>query len=108
MGGGLEQAHIWNVFNRYLGQGDCVIAEVGCSQFGTLGIALPPLSEYYTQIFYSCIGFTVGATLGTLVARKELAKPGRVILFVGDGSLQMTVQVSDQFNHYLEPTLLTV
>lgn len=57
-------------------------------------MTLPAESEYYTQLFYSCIGFTVGATLGTLVARKELAKSGRVILFVGDGSLQMTVQVS--------------
>lgn len=90
--GPLQQANIWNVFNRFLRKGDCVIAEVGSSQFGTLGMTLPAESEYYTQLFYSCIGFTVGATLGTLVARKELAKSGRVILFVGDGSLQMTVQ----------------
>lgn len=56
-------------------------------------MTLPRDSEYHTQLFYSCIGFTVGATLGSLVARKELGKTGRVILFVGDGSLQMTVQV---------------
>jgi pyruvate decarboxylase len=55
---------------------------------------LPSNCEYYSQFFYSCIGFTVGATLGTLVARRELGKEGRVILFVGDGSLQMTAQVT--------------
>lgn len=55
---------------------------------------LPSNCEYYSQLFYSCIGFTVPATLGTLIARRELGAQGRVILFVGDGSLQMTVQVS--------------
>lgn len=59
-------------------------------------MTLPEDARYYTQIYYSCIGFTVGATLGTLVALKEmdLLSSRRVILFVGDGSLQLTVQVS--------------
>jgi pyruvate decarboxylase len=70
-----------------------VIAEVGSSQFGSMNMPLPANAEYYTQLFYSSIGFTVGATLGTLIARKEQDRKGRVILFVGDGSLQMTVQV---------------
>lgn len=59
-------------------------------------MSLPRGCQYYTQMFYSCIGFTVGATLGTLVAREEMKKPGRVFLFVGDGSLQMSVQVREQ------------
>lgn len=92
--GPLKQRHIWHVFNSYLRDGDCVIAEVGSSQFGTLTMTLPANAQYYTQIFYSCIGFTVGSTLGTLIARREMNLKGRVILFVGDGSLQLTVQVS--------------
>lgn len=91
--GPLEQSHIWNAFNSFLRENDCIIAEVGTSQFGTLGMELPSNCEYTTQLFYSSIGFTVGALLGVLVARKEQGKPGRVILFIGDGSLQMTVQV---------------
>lgn len=55
---------------------------------------LPANCEYYSQLFYSSIGFTVPAALGSLIARMELNRTGRVILFVGDGSLQMTVQVS--------------
>ncbi len=34
----------------------------------------------------------MGACLGACVAAKELKKPGRVVLLVGEGSLQMTVQ----------------
>ena len=71
-----------------------MIAEVGSAQYGTLELELPTGSTFFTQIYYSCIGFTVGALLGALCARKELKKSGRVILFVGDGSLHMTVQVS--------------
>lgn len=92
--GPLEQHHFWKSFEPYFQPGDCVIAEVGTAQFATLDLSLPPKGEYFTQIFYSCIGFTVGALLGALVARRERNHDGRVILFVGDGSLQVTVQVS--------------
>lgn len=91
--GPLEQHHFWKSFDAYFQEGDCIIAEVGTAQFGTLDLSLPPKGEYFTQIFYSCIGFTVGALLGALVARRERGHNGRVMLFVGDGSLQMTVQV---------------
>lgn len=91
--GPLEQHYFWKSFEPYFQEGDCIIAEVGTAQFATLELSLPPKGEYFTQIFYSCIGFTVGALLGALVARKERGHSGRVILFVGDGSLQMTVQV---------------
>jgi pyruvate decarboxylase len=41
------------------------------------------------------IGYSVGATLGAALAARELPDGGerRVILFVGEGSLQLTVQV---------------
>jgi pyruvate decarboxylase len=91
--GPLQQHYFWKSFDPYFQEGDCIIAEVGTAQFATLELSLPPKAEYFTQIFYSCIGFTVGALLGALVARKERGHNGRVILFVGDGSLHMTVQV---------------
>jgi pyruvate decarboxylase len=52
----------------------------------------PNNTSYITQIFWSSIGFTVGACLGALIAARETKNPGRVILIVGDGSLQMTAQ----------------
>ena len=53
---------------------------------------LPKDATVHTQIFWSSIGYTVGGGLGACVAAKELNSPGRVIIIVGDGSLQMTVQ----------------
>jgi pyruvate decarboxylase len=60
----------------------------------------PPNSQFITQIFWSSIGYTVGACLGALVAAKELKHPGRVILVVGEGSLQMTVQEIGSYIRY--------
>jgi TPP-dependent 2-oxoacid decarboxylase len=90
--------HMWRKFSPSLREGDCVIAEVGSAQYGTLELELPANVTFFTQLYYSCIGFTVGALLGALVARREQRINGRVWLFVGDGSLQMTVQVRLKFH----------
>lgn len=60
----------------------------------------PANSRYITQIFWSSIGYTVGACFGALVAKKELQLPGRVVLIVGEGSLQMTVQEIGSYIRY--------
>ena len=54
--------------------------------------SFPANTGYITQTFWSSIGYTVGACLGACVAAKEMKRPGRVVLLVGEGSLQMTVQ----------------
>lgn len=90
--GPLRQKSFWDCFAPFLRDGDCVIAEVGTSQYATFELQLPGNADYHTQLFYSCIGFSVGLALGALVARKEMGLTGRVVLFVGDGSLQLTVQ----------------
>ncbi|KAI5284703.1 hypothetical protein KEM54_001133, partial [Ascosphaera aggregata] len=76
----------WKVRN------DCIIAEVGTAQYAFYDVTLAANCDYHSQCFYSCIGYSVGGMLGILAARREMNMPGRVILFVGDGSLQMTVQ----------------
>jgi pyruvate decarboxylase len=68
----------------------------------------PANVTYITQQFYSSIGYSVGSCLGAALALREKMHgskvddmqdgginnrgQGRVILLVGDGSLQMTVQ----------------
>lgn len=82
---------------------------MGTSQFGSLDLRLPDDCQYYSQLYYSCIGFTVPALLGTLLARKEMGVKGRVILLVGDGSLQMTVQeFGTIIREGLKPTIFLV
>ena len=45
--------------------------------------------------YWFSIGYSVGAVLGAALATRELSDGAerRVILFVGEGSLQLTVQV---------------
>jgi pyruvate decarboxylase len=105
----LEQFHFWKQFSPFLSANDCIIAEVGSAQYGTLELSLPSNTTFFTQLYYSCIGFTVGALLGALVARREQSSPGRVWLFVGDGSLQMTVQeISTILRHGFAPTIVLI
>lgn len=95
--------------SKYLQPGDCVIAEVGTSQYGSLDLRLPDDSQYFSQLYFSCIGYTVPATLGVLLARKEMGHKGRVVLLVGDGSLQMTVQeIGTIIREGLTPTIFVV
>ena len=103
------QSYIWTRIGEFLKPGDILLAESGTAQFGMPDATFPDNVTYITQLFYSSIGYCVGSTLGAALALREktegLAKveymqdgglnnagKGRVILLVGDGSLQMTVQ----------------
>ncbi|KAG9248442.1 pyruvate decarboxylase [Calycina marina] len=90
--GKIVQSYCWQRLGKFLQPNDIVLAESGTAQFGMPDATFPKNTRYITQIFWSSIGYTVGATLGALVAQKELKLPGRVVLIVGEGSLQMTVQ----------------
>ncbi|KAI1617392.1 pyruvate decarboxylase [Exophiala viscosa] len=105
----LDQLHVWRKFSPFLREGDCIIAEVGSAQYGTLELELPANVTFFTQLYYSCIGFTVGALLGALVAQREQGNNGRAWLFVGDGSLQMTVQeLSTIIRYDFKPTIVLI
>ncbi len=90
--GKIEQSYVWQRLGRFLKPNDILLAESGTAQFGIQDATYPPNTQYITQIFWSSIGYTVGACLGALVAAKEMKHQGRVVLIVGEGSLQMTVQ----------------
>jgi pyruvate decarboxylase len=98
--GAIKQDYIWQRIGRFLEPNDIILAESGTAQFGMPDATFPSSSRYITQIFWSSIGYTVGACLGALVAQKELKLPGRVILIVGEGSLQMTVQEIGSYIRY--------
>ena len=51
----------------------------------------PEGATFVSQILWGSIGWTVGSTLGCALAAEDLGYP-RTILFVGDGSMQLTVQ----------------
>lgn len=88
----LTQEWLWTKVSSWFRPGDVVITETGTSAFGIVQSRFPNNTTGISQVLWGSIGYSVGATLGAVTAAEELDKEKRVILFVGDGSLQLTVQ----------------
>ena len=103
--GPLTQATYWNLIQGFVREGDVLIAEDGTSEAGCWGLRLPPRCSVITQAVWGSIGYSVGAVLGTLLA----APQRRHLLFVGDGSFQLTAQeVSTMLRHDLKPIIFLI
>jgi indolepyruvate decarboxylase len=101
----LTQAHYWKAMERFLKPGDVIIAEDGTSNSGATDMNLPAGCSFVTQAVWGSIGYTVGALLGTLCA----APDRRHILFIGDGSFQLTAQeLSTILRHDLKPFIFLI
>lgn len=108
-----EVTHVWlwPRVGQWLKENDVIITETGTSNFGILETRFPANVTYISQMLYGSIGFSVGALQGAALAVKELSDitSRRVILFVGDGSLQLTVQeISTMIRHGLKPIIFII
>ena len=83
----LTQAGYWQAIQGYLRPGDVVLVDNGTS-YALFGLNLPPDCTFIGSVNWGSIGYSVGALLGTLTAAPER----RHLLFVGDGSCQLTAQ----------------
>ncbi|KAF9565691.1 pyruvate decarboxylase THI3 [Agrocybe pediades] len=81
----------WPRLGYFFKQKDVIVTETGTANFGILDVPLPADSILVSQVLWGSIGWSVGSCLGAALAARE-KQLGRVILFVGDGSLQLTVQ----------------
>jgi indolepyruvate decarboxylase len=100
----LTQAAYWEAIQGYIRAGDVLIAEDGTS-YGAFGLDLPPNCTFVSQAIWGSIGYTVGALLGTLTA----APQRRHLLFVGDGSFQLTAQeLSTMLRHDYKPVIFLI
>lgn len=88
----LTQEWLWTRVSSWFREGDIIITETGTSAFGIVQSKFPNNTVGISQVLWGSIGFTVGATLGAVMAAEEIDPNKRVILFIGDGSLQLTVQ----------------
>lgn len=88
----LSQEWLWGRVSSWFREGDIIITETGTSAFGIVQSRFPDHCLGISQVLWGSIGYTVGATLGAVMAAQEVDPKKRVILFVGDGSLQLTVQ----------------
>ncbi|KAJ7858459.1 pyruvate decarboxylase [Mycena leptocephala] len=104
----ITQAWLWPRVSEFFRPKDVIVAETGTSNFGILEVPLPEQAVYLSQILWGSIGWTVGSTLGAAFAAQEMGL-NRTILFIGDGSLQLTVQeLSSMLRHGLKPIIFVL
>lgn len=85
--------HFWREFQKGLAPGDIVVVDQGTSSSAGAGLVMPENSTFIVQCLWGSIGFSVPAAFGA-----QMAEPDRrVILIVGDGAAQMTVQEMSSF-----------
>ena len=98
----LSQELLWNAIVGFFKEDDVIIGEVGTSNSALSGLKLPATAKYIAQPLWGSIGYTLPALLGSLLAAPER----RQILFIGDGSFQLTVQeLSTIIRHELKPII---
>lgn len=103
--GKLTQAAYWDAIQGFVRPGDVLIAEDGTSSAGAGALTLPPDCTFITQAVWGSVGYSLGSLLGTLVAAPER----RQLLFIGDGSFQLTAQeLSTILRHDLKPYIFLV
>jgi len=100
----LTQAAYWQAIQGYLKPGDVLYVDNGTS-FVILGLKLPPGCTFVGSINWGSIGYSVGALLGALTA----APHRRHILFIGDGSFQVSAQeLSTILRHDHKPVIFLI
>ncbi|WKX27763.1 alpha-keto acid decarboxylase family protein [Tatumella ptyseos] len=100
-----SQAYFWQAIQRFIQPEDIIFGEAGTAHSGASNLRLPAGARYHSQIIWGSIGFTLPALLGSQVAQPAQ----RHLLFIGDGSLQLTVQeLSTLLQHQLTPIIFLI
>ncbi|KAJ5087377.1 pyruvate decarboxylase [Penicillium angulare] len=90
----LVQKTFYSFVNSIFRENDLILTETGTAAHGGRQFKLPTKSRLFAPATWLSIGYMLPATLGAAVAHCEKNRNGgtRAILFIGDGSLQMSVQ----------------
>jgi indolepyruvate decarboxylase len=100
----LTQTAYWQVIQGYLRPGDVLFVDNGTS-YALFGLKFPPQCTFVGSVNWGSIGYSVGALLGSLTA----APDRRHLLFVGDGSFQITAQeLSTILRHDHKPVIFLI
>lgn len=102
----ITHAWLWPRVGQWLVPNDIVITETGTSSFGIWETRFPKGVTALSQVLWGSIGYSVGACQGAALAAKETGGDRRTILFVGDGSFELTAQeLSTMIRHDLNPIM---
>ncbi|KAK2797693.1 hypothetical protein FQN50_009117 [Emmonsiellopsis sp. PD_5] len=101
---------LWPKVTEYLRRNDVVVTEAGTSNFGIWETGFKSGTMGLSSVLWSSIGFALGACQGAALAAREMTDvPRRTILFIGDGSFQLTAQeLSTIIRHKLTPTIFVI
>lgn len=101
----ITQLYLHQNFPKILNAGDVLVCDTGSFQFGVRDYKLPSQAKYISQCSYLSIGTSLPASLGVGIGMQDYPlahvidesklSPGyqpKLILGVGDGAAQMTVQ----------------
>jgi indolepyruvate decarboxylase len=101
----LRQDWFWKRMAVFLEPDDIVVAENGTSLSGLSGVRLPRGVTVVSQALWGSIGYSLPATFGSLIAAPER----RHVLFIGDGSFQLTAQeLSSILRHKQKPIIFLI
>lgn len=101
----LTHQRLWPRIAGFLRKRDLIVSEVGCAQAGMSMIRLPADTVYLNQTTWASIGYSLPAFLGASIA----APSRRQMLFIGDGSLQVTAQeLSTMLRQNLDPIIFVI
>jgi pyruvate decarboxylase len=101
-------AWFWPRMGQWLKEDDIIVTETGTANFGIWETRFPKGVVALSQVLWGSIGYSVGACQGAALAAKETGNR-RTLLFVGDGSFQLTAQeVSTMIRLDLKPIIFCI
>ncbi|RFU73121.1 pyruvate decarboxylase [Trichoderma arundinaceum] len=105
----ITQAWFWPRIGEFLQKKDIVITETGTANFGIWDTKFPSGVTALSQVLWGSIGWSVGACQGAALAAADDNSNRRTILFVGDGSFQLTAQeLSTMIRLKLKPIIFVI
>ncbi|MFN3068908.1 alpha-keto acid decarboxylase family protein [Serratia sp. J2] len=101
----LDQDYFWQRIRRFIQADDVLVVENGTSGAAIGGMRMPNGVTVVNQPIWGSIGYTLPALLGTMMAAPER----RQLLFIGDGSFQLTAQeLSTLLRHKQKPIVFLI
>ncbi|KAF7537178.1 hypothetical protein G7Z17_g12900 [Cylindrodendrum hubeiense] len=110
----VDQYSFWLRISEFFRPGDIILTETGTASYGGQSFVLPEDTMLINSSIWLSIGYMLAASQGVSLAQREMVKegtrrPGRTILFEGEGSLQMSAQsISDIIRNRLDVTIIVV
>ncbi|KAE8341980.1 hypothetical protein BDV24DRAFT_150769 [Aspergillus arachidicola] len=90
--GALTQDIFFKRMSYFFHPGDIILTETGTASNGGRDFIFPQNVSMINSGVWLSIGYMLGAAQGVALAQRNMGSQGRTILFIGDGSFQVTAQ----------------